>query len=130
MAYISLTEKNSIVSKLIELAKSDGVVSPSEVTYVFWIAKQLEISQVELQRLFAEAAPHYAPFSLKDRVIQFHKCLNIIVLDGVVSLQEIDKCLEIAKELRLPEDKTTELIEELKSNPTVHTEEKLLEVYL
>jgi len=130
MAYTSLAEKNSVVSKLIELAKADGVVSPSEVTYVFWIANKLEVSQAELQRLFAEAAPHYSPITLKDRALQFHKCLNIIVLDGVVSAPEVEKCLEIAKELKLPEDKTLTLIEDLKTNPTARAEDNILAIYL
>ncbi|MFT6747695.1 MAG: putative tellurite resistance protein B-like protein [Glaciecola sp.] len=130
MAYISLAEKNSLVSKLIELAKADGVVSPSEVTYVFWIAKKLEVSQTELQRLFTDAAPHYAPITIKDRAVVFHKCLNIVVLDGIVSTPEIDKCLKIAKELKLPEDKTLALMEDLKTNPTARAEETILAVYL
>ena len=130
MAYTSLAEKNSVISKLIELAKADGVVSASEVTYVFWIAKKLEVSQTELQRLFAEAAPHYAPLTMKDRAVLFHKCLNIIVLDGVVSATEIDKCLQIAKELKLPEDKTLPLMEDIKANPTARPEETILAVYL
>jgi len=51
-------------------------------------------------------------------------------LDALPSGQEIEKCLEIAKELKLPEDKTLKLVQTLKNNPQVHSEEEMLEVYL
>jgi len=104
MSYQSLSEKLSLVTNLIEIAKADGFVNLSEVSYIFWTSQQLQLSELELERLFEKAAPLAVPISTGERVEVFHKCLTIVAIDNNLSEPEFDKCAQIAKDLRL-EDK-------------------------
>lgn len=101
MAYQNTYEKNSIISQLIDIAKADGVVNIAEVSYIFWLAQQLEISQKELSRLMNKPAQLNAPIDLKSRVLQFQRCLTVMCIDNEITKSEIEKCKAIALDLRL-----------------------------
>ncbi len=101
MAYQSTQEKYSIVSQLIDVARADGIVNIAEVSYIFWVAQQLGISQKELTRLMDKPSQLSAPLDLKSRVLQFQRCLTLMCIDNEITREEIAKCKAIATDLRL-----------------------------
>ena len=111
MSYQSLTEKNSLVSHLIEIARADGFVNMSEVSYIFWTAQQLQLSQQELKSLFEKPARSVTPITLRERVEVFHKCLTLMTMDNDISIGEISTCHKIASELKLDKNKTENLLQ-------------------
>jgi uncharacterized tellurite resistance protein B-like protein len=111
MSYQSLAEKNSLVSHLIEIARADGLVNMSEISYIFWTAQQLQLSHQELKSLFEKPARPVAPITLRDRVEAFHKCLTLMTMDNDVSIGEISTCHKIASELKLDKTKTENLLQ-------------------
>lgn len=111
MSYQSLSEKNSIISNLIEIARADGLVNFAEISYIFWTAQQLQISQQELKNLFEKPARTVAPISMRERVEVFYKCLTMMTMDNDISIGEISTCHKIAFDLRLDKPKTENLLE-------------------
>lgn len=130
MRYQSLNEKLSIVSQLIEIAKSDGVVNIAEVSYVFFVAQQLGVTQLELTRLFDKAPIISPPIELKSRVEQFHRCIILTLIDNNIHDSEIEKLEEIAGDLRLPLGPSEDIMKQIrkKSNELI-TLSELLNLY-
>lgn len=119
MAYQSLSEKLSRVSHLVEIAKADGLVNLSEVSYIFWSAQQYQLSELELKRLFEKTAPLAVPISTGERVMVLHSCLTMLTIDNNVAETELVKCAQIAKDLRLEERKTSAVFELLRQKKGV-----------
>lgn len=111
MGYYSLDEKYGLITRLIDLAKSDDVVNIAEISYLFWTSQQLQITDLELQNLMHKPVQGSLPFSLPERVEIFHKCITLIMIDSEVNSKELSKCEQIAKDMRLPETETRELFE-------------------
>lgn len=117
MGYLSLDEKYGLLTRLIELAKSDDVVNIAEISYIFWVSQQVEVSDSELKNLLHKTVKGSVPFSLPERVEIFHKCLTLVLIDGEVNQKELTHCEQIAKDLRLSESESLMLINQLRSNP-------------
>lgn len=111
MSYQSLSEKNSIISNLIEIARADGLVNMPEISYIFWTAQQLQMSQQELKSLFEKPARQVSPISMRERVEVFHRCLTMMTMDNDISIGEISTCHKIASDLRLDKTKTENLLQ-------------------
>lgn len=111
MSYQSLSEKNSILSNLIEIARADGLVNMSEISYIFWTAQQLQMSQQELKSLFEKPARQVSPISMRERVEVFHRCLTMMTMDNDISIGEISTCHKIASDLKLDKTKTENLLQ-------------------
>lgn len=101
MSYQSLSEKLSQVSHLIAIAKADGFVNLAEVSYIFWTAQRLGLSELELKRLFEKGAPLEVPITTPERVDVFHTCITILAIDGQVVERELQTCALIGSDLRL-----------------------------
>lgn len=127
MSYLSHREKLSILSRLIELAKSDGILNLTEISYIFWTAQQLDVTPLELKHLFDQPVDQSNPMTLRDRVTLFYSCLAIMYIDAVIHPEEVKKCRQMATDLRLPEKQTAELFETIKlSQPELISLDQLL----
>lgn len=109
-----MSEKLNLVSNLIEIAKADGMVNLSEISYIFWTTQRLQLSELELKRLFEKTAPLAVPVSTAERIAAFHTCTTILAIDGNVAEPEITQCAAIGKDLRLNEARLNVVFEQLK----------------
>ena len=117
MSYASATEKKTMLADLVELAKSDGVVTIPELTYLIWVAEKLGVDKSELMLLVNGERPSYRKISLSQRLEQFHRMLNMIYIDGTVEVEEIKSCKAIAYQIGLDGTKVDAFMEEVKTNP-------------
>ena len=116
MSYTSDTEKKTMLTDLVELAKSDGVVSIPELTYLIWVANKLGVSKSGLMAFVNEKRPSYRKVSLNQRTEQFHRMLNMVFIDGDVADEELGSCKAIAYQIGLEPSKVDVFMKEVKAN--------------
>lgn len=119
MSYISPGEKSILLADLIALAKSDGVVNFSEMTYLLWVAQRLGVNQSELETLMSRKPSDFDKVSPNQRLEQFHRLLNMMFVDTQVEAEELEKCRELAYKMGLDRAKVDQLLSEIAVNPQV-----------
>jgi uncharacterized tellurite resistance protein B-like protein len=117
MPYITASEKTAILRDLIALAKSDGLVSFTEMTYLIWVAQKLGVSQLELQQIQQQVPSAFDRVSPDQRLEQFHRLLHMMFIDTQVLPEEIEKCRELALNMGLEATKVDKLLHELTQQP-------------
>ena len=129
MAYLSLQEKLSNVSLLIEIAKADGVVNPAEISYIFWVAKEYGLSELELGRLIADTAPLSRPIALRDRVKQFHRCVTMMIIDDHIAEEEVERCEKIGLDLGLMAGDIALALQEVRSLEEIPEPDRFYQIF-
>lgn len=117
MTYISASEKTAILKDLIELAKSDGMVSFSEMTYLIWVAQKLGVGQAELERMHSSIRSDFDQISPDQRLEQFHRLLHMMFVDTELRPEEVEKCKTLAYKMGLEPRKVDLLLAEVQENP-------------
>ncbi len=130
MSYISTQEKYSHLKRLMELAQSDESFNMAELSFVVWLAKKLDISDKELQRISQEQINHAAPLMETDRLNFFHDCLKLIFIDGEVNEDEIDHCTDIGASIQLDRSRLEKVLKTVEQQaPNMMTSEELKKLY-
>ncbi len=119
MSYLNTTEKGILLTDLIDMAKSDGMVNFSEMTYLVWVAQKLGVSQSELEQLMERKPSAFDHISPNHRLEQFQRLLNMMFVDTQVEAEEIEKCRELAYKMKLDQNKVDHLLTEIEKNPKV-----------
>lgn len=126
MSYISQTEKYSHLHSLVQLAKSEGKLSMPELSYLIWVAKKLELSEEEVKVVFGkDDVPYDPPLNQKERLVRFHRVLNMMFVDTHIDPEELVLCEELGEKMGLEKSGVTKIISAIKVNPKkmVHLEE-------
>lgn len=119
MAYLSDNEKAILLTDLIDLAKSDGVVNFSEMTYLLWVSQKLGVNQEELTKLMDRKNSTFDRVSSSQRLEQFHRLLSMMYVDTEIDVAELEKCRELAYNMGLDRTKVDNLLTEIAKNPGV-----------
>ena len=119
MDYLNSTEKSILLTDLIDLAKSDGAVNFSEMTYLVWVAQKLGVSQSELESLMTRQRSDFDHISPSQRLEQFHRLLSMMFVDTDVAPEEMEKCRELAYKMGLDRSKVDYLLDEIAKSPEV-----------
>lgn len=119
MSYLSPTEKSILLTDLTDLAKSDGTVNFSEMTYLVWVAQKLGVDQKELESLMTRTRSDFDHISPNQRLEQFHRLLNMMFVDTEVAPEEMEKCRELAYKMGLDRSKVDHLMDEISKSPEV-----------
>lgn len=119
MANLSDNEKAILLTDLIDLAKSDGVVNFSEMTYLLWVSQKLGVNQEELTKLMDRKNSTFDRVSSSQRLEQFHRLLNMMFIDTEIETTELEKCRELAYKMGLDRTKVDNLLAEIAKNPGV-----------
>lgn len=117
MSYLSSTEKNVILTDLIDLAKADGMVNFSEMTYLLWVSQKLGVGQQELESLMNRQRSDFDMISPDQRLVQFHRLLNMMYVDTQMETSEVEKCRELGYKMGLERSKVDHLLAEVEENP-------------
>ncbi len=110
MSYLSSTEKNVILTDLIDLAKADGMVNFSEMTYLVWVSQKLGVGQQELESLMSRQRSDFDMISPDQRLEQFHRLLNMMYVDTQMDTSELEKCRELGYKMGLERSKVDHLL--------------------
>lgn len=117
MSYLSSTEKNVILTDLIDLAKADGMVNFSEMTYLLWVSQKLGVGQQELQSLMNRQRSDFDMISPDQRLEQFHRLLNMMYVDTQMETSEVEKCRELGYKMGLECSKVDHWLAKVEENP-------------
>ncbi|MBL4592576.1 MAG: hypothetical protein JKX68_02030 [Flavobacteriales bacterium] len=94
-------EKLSLLQDLIALSKVDGNVSFMENNFIYTIALNLNISEIELNQLKNNPVDYSPENKETDRIIQFYRLLLLMSVDQVKEKEEIDFCKEAGLKMGL-----------------------------
>ncbi|MFK5974730.1 MAG: TerB family tellurite resistance protein [Flavobacteriaceae bacterium] len=98
----SYYEKLSILSEMISFAKVDNIVKDVEYNFLLGVAAQLGIDRNLFDSLFEKEVEHRIPKSQADRILQFHRLLLLMNVDGVQKLVEVNRLHSIGLGMGLP----------------------------
>ncbi|MGB3608156.1 MAG: TerB family tellurite resistance protein [Psychroserpens sp.] len=88
---INRVEKLSLLSEMIAFAQKDDNIKSIEYNFLLSIAKQLEISEDDLNYLFKHPVTYVNLKSHSERIVQFHRLVLLMNLDHHVSRKELTK---------------------------------------
>ena len=77
-----MQEVKSIISELITLGKVDGTISDEEIALIKQMGNMLGLSDQELLDLFENPVPFDPQTSVFDRILQFHRLVLLMNVDG------------------------------------------------
>lgn len=113
----SLKEKLSLLTELIKLAKADNEVRNAEFEFLYAIAKQLNVSDVDFQQVFEEHIEFTPPTNELDRIVQFQRLVLMMNVDQKVSEKEMNHIRQIGIRLGLAPRATDEVLKLMKEHP-------------
>ena len=110
-------EKITILTDLIALAKSDGMVNLSELTYLLWVAQKLGISKQELETLTNRQHSDFDFVAPGQRLEQLHRMLSMMFVDSHLANEEMEKCRDLAYKMGLDPAMVDELLHDISQAP-------------
>ena len=105
-----MPEKKSIISELISLSKVDGVVADDEVALIRTLGEMIGLSDREILDVFRNPAPFTPPQAPMDRILQFHRLVLLMNIDGEVNPKEIQHLKFAGIKLGLDADAAEEVL--------------------
>jgi hypothetical protein len=90
-----MNEKLSILSELIQLAKTNKEIHDNELGFIKAIATGFGIDEARLGELFDHPVPFDPPAKDGDRIIQFHRLVLLMNVDRDASADEL-KAIKLA----------------------------------
>jgi len=106
----SKEEKLSIISDLIQLAKSDSVIKEMELTFIKAIANSLQITGAEVEVLVNKPIAKIILNPESERILQFHRLILVMNVDQHTSIEEIDKIRNFGLKMGLPPTAISEVL--------------------
>ena len=85
-----MTEKLSLLTELIKLARVDKECRDAEYDFLSTIARMLGVEQRDLDRLFNEYIEFMPPEREVNRITQFHRMVLLSHVDFHVKSEELD----------------------------------------
>lgn len=94
-------QKRSLLSQLIELAKSDKELRDAEFRFLLTISKQLGITKEEFLKLFEEKISLIPPKLESERILQLQRLILLMNVDEDIQPSELEYIKEIGVRLGL-----------------------------
>jgi uncharacterized tellurite resistance protein B-like protein len=125
-----LKEKLSLLSELVKLAKADQEIREEEYNFLRAIAKQLNVSDEDFQRVFEEYIEFTPPVNEFDRIVQFQRLVLMMNVDRSISKEEILYMRQIGIRMGLVPRATDEVLSEMNKHPNgLIPPEQLLSIF-
>ena len=112
-----MQEKRSIISELIELSKIDGEISDEEVQLIKTMGNMIGMSDEEILDCFKNPAPFDPETSTMDRIVQFHRLVLLMNIDGQVKAAELNHLRMIGMRMGLNPDAVNEVLTRMYDYP-------------
>jgi len=125
-----MEEKLSILSELINLAKSDKLHTKEEYIFLSTVAKQLGISKEEFDKLYKKKAVFTPPKEEFDRILQFQRLVLLMIIDANMDEQELILVRNLGIRMGLNPIATERVLEDMHDYPNkIIPPEKLIEIF-
>lgn len=112
-----MQEKRSIISELIELSKVDGEVSEQEVALIKKMGNMIGMSDPEILDCFKNPAPFDPQTSAQDRIVQFHRLVLLMNVDGEVHASELNHLKLVGVKMGLNPNAVAEVLSRMYDFP-------------
>ena len=116
MAY-SKKQKLSLLSDMIELAKSDNNLKERELSFIAAVANSLEITDNEVQELIKKPAEKVVISSESERILQFHRLILVMNIDEQTSIHETAAIKNFGLHMGLPAEAIDEVFKRMGDYP-------------
>jgi hypothetical protein len=125
-----MTERLSILSELIKLARIDNELRDEEFNFLFAISKMLGIDKTAFERLFSEYI-EYTPSKIEtNRILQFYRMVLLINSDRNINSKELSFVKSAGLRLGLHTDAIESVLSEMKNNEKgIIPEDRLIEIF-
>jgi uncharacterized tellurite resistance protein B-like protein len=125
-----MQEKRSIISELIELSKVDGNVSEQEVALIKQMGSMIGLSDAEILDCFDNPAPFDPETSPLDRIVQFHRLVLLMNVDGEVKAAELNHLRLIGVKMGLNPNAVSEVLTRMYDFPNnMIPPDELIKIY-
>jgi uncharacterized tellurite resistance protein B-like protein len=125
-----MQEKRSIISELIELSKVDGHVSDEEVKMIKTMGNMIGMSDAEILDCFKNPAPFDPETNAADRIIQFHRMVLLMNVDGEVHASELNHLRKIGVKMGLNPNAVSEVLTRMYDYPNnLIPSDELIRIY-
>ena len=116
MAY-SKKEKLSLLSDMIELAKSDKKIDERELNFILAVANSLGISDAEVKGLIKTPAEKVVISSESERILQFHRLILVMNIDQQTNILETTAIKNFGLHMGLPAEGIDEVFNRMDDYP-------------
>lgn len=116
MAY-TRKEKLSLLSDMIELAKSDKKIKEQELSFILAVANTLEITNKEVHELIENPAEKVVMSSEPERILQFHRLILVMNIDEQTSMLETTTIKNFGLHMGLPAEAIDEVFSRMGDYP-------------
>ena len=106
----SKENKLSLLSEMITFANTGGGVNDAEYNFLLAVANQIGVSKEEFDALFKAPAPRKTLVSESERIVQFHRLVLLMNVDGEISNDELVKLHEFGLRMGLHPDAITQVL--------------------
>ena len=113
----SKKEKLSLLSDMIQLAKSDKKLKESELSFIMAVAKNLKITSDEIYNLIDKPAEKVTLKTEADRILHFHRLLLVANIDKETSITEITALKNFGLHMGLPVEAINEVFTKMGDYP-------------
>ncbi|WP_196886598.1 TerB family tellurite resistance protein [Aureivirga sp. CE67] len=107
----SHAEKLSLLSQLIQFAKSDAPLNAEEYNFIVNIAEQLGVEKPELNSLLVKKVSIEIPKEESDRIVQFHRLVLLMNIDDTNKSKELEMIRNIGLKMGLSPIATDKVLE-------------------
>jgi uncharacterized tellurite resistance protein B-like protein len=94
----------SLIAYLVQLAKKDGQVAPTELMFIQSVALKLQVAPTDLTDIIrsSDFATLEVPATVQQKVSKLYSFLGLIKADLNIASEEKQFCVDIAQRLGLP----------------------------
>lgn len=100
----SKENKLSLLSEMITFAKTGDGVNDAEYNFLLAVANQIGVTKEEFDALFEAPAPRKTLVSETERIVQFHRLVLLMNVDGEIREDELIKLHEFGLRMGLHPD--------------------------
>src|SRR5690606_28751480 len=110
-------EKLSILSQMIAFARVDHSLKLSEYKFLLQVASGLGVDKESFERLLRQMSPKVVLKSPADRIVQFHRLILLMNIDGEQHEKELNALFNVGLKLGLPPAGISQVLEVMHHYP-------------
>lgn len=114
---INRVEKLSLLSEMIAFAQTDSNIKSIEYKFLLGVAKQLEISQDDIDYLFKYPVNYVHLKSHSERIVQFHRLVLLMNLGKKITPKELVKLHNFGLRMGLSHESINRVLDVMESFP-------------
>ena len=128
--HLNHEEKLNLLSQLVKMAKADKVFKFVEFKYLTDVAEVLNISSGQLDEIIEKDIVAPLPKKMSDRTRQIYRLTVMMMVDGIISIEEMILLKNFAVELGLNPNGVEIMIKRMEQNKGgMLLDDELLEIF-